>query len=241
MTLLQSEITAASYTDIAIEYYDESLHPTCANFRQLSLRFLSRLFERDELLGYPSSQSILETGAGLSVFAGLKFSEIPLKNKLLLQDRSPEMLAHSREANIGPADYLVCDARKIPVQENEFDLVVSSLADPYNDSHLWDEISRVIKPGGSWILTTPSMDWAGQFREKDELKFAEFLRADGKLFSVPSFTYSVDQLVKSVEAYGARIQKYCGMKTSSIAGNVSQKLKLGNNPVVVDCYWFSFD
>lgn len=241
MTSLQSKIAPASYSDIASEYYDEALHPTCANFRQLSLRFLNRLLKRDELLSASSSQSILETGAGLSVFAGSTLSEIVLENKLVLQDRSSEMLAHSQSANVEPADYLVCDARQIPAQENEFDLIVSSLADPYNDSQLWDEISRVIKPGGSWVLTTPSIDWAGQFREKEELKFAEFLRADGQLFSVPSFTYPVDQMIKFVEAHGARIQEYCGMRTSSVAGNVSEKLNVGNNPVVVDCYWFRFN
>ena len=241
MTLLQSKVTHASYSDIASEYYDEALHPTCANFRQLSLRYLNKLLERGEPFTASSSQSILETGAGLSVFAGLISSEIALNNKLVLQDRSCEMLAHSLNANVGPAEYIVCDARQIPVQENEFDLIVSSLADPYNDSHLWGEISRVIKPGGSWILTTPSIDWAGQFREKEELKFAEFLRADGQIFSVPSFTYSVGQMINSVEAHGARIQEYCGMTTSSVAGNVSEKLNVGNNPVVVDCYWFSFD
>ena len=174
-----------SYSKIATEYYDVIAHPTCANFREASIlcieRFLRR-FRREMDL-----KVVGETGAGKTVLAELAGYNFEDVERIYITDSSPEML-HYSDNIIDNAIVQKADASDLPFRNGEINLLISSLADPYNTAEFWAEASRVLTPGGLCFFTTPSHDWAEAFR-RDFQKHdhvAEFLLRDGSSWEVPS-------------------------------------------------------
>lgn len=227
-----------SYSQVAKEYYDSSLHPTCANFRDLSLSFIA-----SRLVDWPFPESsermkLLETGAGLTCFDDPSINFKSDRFDITLQDSSAEMLQHSRDFFDNNAHFIISDARSIPVRDDEFDLVVSSLADPYNDEFFWKEVARVTCDGGYWLLTVPSHDWAKEFRSTDQAQVAEFFLANGEIIGVPSLTYDVGNLISNIGKFGPRLIKYEAKFTSMVTGPVSQKIAFTKTVPVIDCFLF---
>ena len=117
-----------SYQLVADEYYDDSRHPTCVNFGELSTLFLDERLRRLA----PYSCKALDVGAGRSILARI-FEEqnLPIANVTLL-GQSNEMLKHSERWIVLGAKPIVVDARHTGLPDGEFDIIVSSLGDPYN-------------------------------------------------------------------------------------------------------------
>ena len=123
----------------------------------------------------------------------------------------------------------------MPVQRSSFDVVVSSLGDPYNCHDFWGEASRVLRPRGRVFFTVPSHTWAEQFRSAGpEAYAAEFVTKDGRVVWVPSFVYSPTEQRRMVETHGLRIVEHATVSTADLVSpRLSPKLRPGS---VVDGY-----
>lgn len=180
-----AESGLSTYAAVASEYYDAARHPTCANFREASSLYIrSRLFQVFE----PASR-ICEVGTGKSLVAELCEESDLHPRQLILTDIAADMLEHSRHWAKSGITLCVSDARKLPFGDNQFELLVSSLGDPYNDQTFWSETARVLKRGGHCLFTTPAYDWATMFRSHGnvgDFTVAEFESRSGRSVRVPS-------------------------------------------------------
>jgi len=238
LTLRHFEQEVGTYSELAAEYYDSQKHPTCANFRELSVSFISQFLLSERSVELNFHGAILETGAGLSVFCEPALQKLNPNLKITLQDSSEEMLSHSKSKLGDSVDFIHSDARKIPACDQNYDIVISSLADPYNDDEFWKELRRIISYKGLWIVTAPSFDWANAFRTSNEKIYAEFLKEDGTVIHVPSYTYRPNEMINRVTENGFRLIKYEAKNKGLIRSKLSYKIDIEENPPVMDCYVF---
>lgn len=227
------------YDQVAEEYYNSTAHPTCANFRELGLKFI-RQFDLSEFDDRSlESPAYLETGCGMSSVVEAFPEARRLHKNLVLQDDSEKMLRHSAKWQNSIKDLLVCDARRLPFGDQEINGTFSFLADPYNDEHLWSEISRVTASGGFWLATVPSHTWAMSFRQSSGKKESRFITSDGRSVDLPSYTYWPSQLIRGLEKRGLHISKFETLGLSDISGSISDKLlNRISDKSVIDCYFF---
>ncbi|MDJ0826903.1 MAG: hypothetical protein QNJ16_15505 [Rhodobacter sp.] len=196
-------ITLTEYGALADEYYNASAHPTCANFRRISLDFIAA-----RISSAPTAFSTcLEIGAGRSVLAELRAGGVLNCDRLVVTDLHPEMLAHSDAMSAVVDQTLaldICDPTQTKGFAAKADLAVASLADPYDDASFWSGLSDVVAPGGDVIVTTPSLEWVRAFRAGepgDEMSAARFETAAGRVW-VRSMVRSVEEEVALMRAHG---------------------------------------
>jgi SAM-dependent methyltransferase len=244
-TARRSESTAdvrlGSYADLAAEYYDASRHPTCANFREASAVFLA-----EELATFSASGGLVaEIGSGRSLFAELMGAATLPLSRLLLIDASYEMVVHSANWLRAGALSIVADARQLPVGDGSFELAVVVLGDPFNDQEFWDEMARVLRPGGLCLFTVPAFAWAQAFRSTADgrVDVAEFLTADGETLALPSFILSPDRQRHTIEAAGLVVLRHRTITLGEIVRTPwSSKLlpSRGTDAAVVDAFAVAF-
>ena len=226
------------YAKIAHEYYDAELHPTCSNFSVADSLLLEAFWEH-----IVQARSICEVGAGRSgllEFAGKALGSI------LVTDKSGEMLEHSRNAFGENNYYVVSDAIHLPVLSASVDLVVSLLGDPYNVPDFWREASRIIRPGGRLLFTTPSWEWANAFREGNERESGDsalFILANGDEVYVPSHILSKSRQIELAESFDFFLimnHDVSHEQISLVSENLSRKIEgyLDRNVPVVTGYIF---
>lgn len=209
----------AAYDEIAEEYYDPERHPTCANFEELSTKFIIA-----QLFGLISDDfSILEVGAGKSVVAQFPKAE---KCMLIVLDESVPMLSHSKKLVKKNVQFKIAKAHQTGLPDQSVDIIVSSLGDPYNTSSFWKEVSRLLKTGGVCLFTCPAGEWANSFRVHGKRDEAEFVLRDGRSISVPSVCLNFDEqttLIRS--AGGLTVIESMDFRVADITGFVSPKLR----------------
>lgn len=171
----------ASYSDIAGEYYNSAMHPTCASLRELSCQYLV-----PRLTHHAGREQLLEVGAGRSIAAPLWDKLRRNVHHITLLDSSIEMLAYSAKWRSRGVSLVIADAQNTGLQAESVDLVVASLGDPYNTAEFWSEVARLLRPGGRCLFTTPALEWASTFRPLETRSAAEFVRADGTVLLMPS-------------------------------------------------------
>lgn len=117
-------------------------------------------------------------------------------------------------------------------------IVVSSLGDPYNGEGLWQELRRVLAPGGSVFFSTPSFEWAQTFRRHSgsPVDVAEFTRTDGSVVYLPSFVHAVAEQMQLIRRLGLVVTevRHTTLRELPLQGR-SQKLTdvlLSDDPVV---------
>jgi ubiquinone/menaquinone biosynthesis C-methylase UbiE len=209
-----------NYDNIAAEYYNPIRHPTCANFAELSKAFLTpRIQERAR-----SAKNILEVGVGRSTVAPILAAEHISLGKLILLDESRKMLEHSRIWEEQGARLIVADALNTRLQANHFQLIVSSLGDPYNGQRFWFEIERLLQQDGICLFTTPSYEWAERFRAGSDLKAAEFVLANGTTVLVRSEIPSVERQIEIINATGLRVVETKDFSVDELSQQISPKL-----------------
>jgi SAM-dependent methyltransferase len=152
-----SQAHCRAYAAVAPEYYDELRHPTCAALRRGSVLVLSQLIEEVAPKHWAAA---LEVGTGRTILPEVGV----VAEETLLSDINAEMLVHSRPLGLESARFLVASADHLPVESGSIDLMVASLADPYNTSYFWHEAARVLRPGGHLAWSAPSHEWASTFR-----------------------------------------------------------------------------
>ena len=217
---------APAYENIAAEYYDLNRHPTCANFRELSAKFLAA-----KLNALPILASVLEVGAGSSLAAELLPSDYDLR-RLTISDHSPAMLKHSEKWTEFGASLLLTDAEQLMNIPEKFDGIVASLADPYNTPKFWSGAFSALKENSFLFCTMPSYQWATSFRLKTGVntQSAEFSTMHG-LVVVPSLIPRLEKQVAMIENAGFFLKEFQSFGLDSIDGAsvISQKLKTLDN------------
>lgn len=209
-------IEFGEYEEAANEYYDAKLHPTCANFRTLSYFFIEAL-----LSASPRHFSrCLEIGAGRSVLAELRKKGLDRFGQLTISDKSKSMLRHSRDLVPFYDLELLLDVEDVPemrrVCAERYDLVVASLADPYNGNALWRSLKEIVNIAGQVILTTPSYEWARAFRKESQSKLydvAEFITSGGSNLYFRSVVFPPDEQISMCYRFDFQIDRleqiYC--------------------------------
>jgi SAM-dependent methyltransferase len=130
----------------------------------------------------------------------------------------------------------VCaDAEAMPWPDAAFDIVVASLADPFNTPRFWREAHRVLAAGGLCLFTTPADEWASRFRLRGNHDEAEFLLGDGRTVAMVSHVFSVSDQRAMLEAAGLALSESVDLFPDQIAGPRSPKLDVfdGNRVPVV--------
>jgi ubiquinone/menaquinone biosynthesis C-methylase UbiE len=229
--------TAASYDLVAKEYYDSERHPTCANFREAS-----RLIFRQWLRLGSDEGCICEVGAGKSLVAEILAEKLGNVGLLTLIDESESMLNYSENLRDSGARLVVASALRLPLDPESFDVVASSLGDPYNNAAFWTEVRRILKPNGICLFTTPSWEWATTFRESTDpssMHNSVFELSDGSQISLPSHIYSEDDQARLIESVGLMVSDVVRVPIRDLAEqNQSPKLvkSRGRNANVVTGY-----
>ncbi|MDX6576322.1 MAG: hypothetical protein QOE96_2275 [Blastocatellia bacterium] len=235
---LEISTLAGTYEDVASEYYDSVRHPTCANFRAGSDLLLDQWLAK-----HPHRGSwICEVGPGRSAVAEQLLRRGEPLDRLTLVDSSCIMLSYSMKWATHGASLVVGDATALPLGSDTFDLIVSSLGDPYNTPGFWREIQRVLRPGGQSFFTTPAYDWAVAFRsgaEDPEITSAAFDISNGQHIAVPSWIYQPNQQQNLIEAEGLRLDRVDQVPMRALSSQrLSSKLVLdrGMDAAIVTGY-----
>ncbi|WP_296612402.1 methyltransferase domain-containing protein [Sphingomonas sp.] len=232
---LNSDLSKGVYDAVADHYYNAELHPTCAAFRAASIQLIRSLAPEK-----PTNGIIVELGAGRSsIPESVAWWNV---RPLVLVDESPAMLAYSNHLASASVTLVNADARQTGLPTATAGLVVASLADPYNDRKLWDEIKRLLRPDGTAIFTTPSFEWASRFRPNGQAADqdnAEFLSPDGRASALPSLILSRDDQKDMIAKAGLLVLTIEGRSPTQVT-EASAAPKLSSVPPdgsFVDAYW----
>ena len=202
----------ASYEDVAGEYYEPALHPTCASLRELSLNYMlprmARLMAGDGRL--------VEIGAIGSVLAPAAAAAGVDMSRVVLIDSSPAMLGHSSAWAARGARLIEADAAVTGLPGGSAGLVVAALGDPYNEPAFWREVARILRPNGACLFTAPSFEWASRFRPEGEGEQAEFLRRDGAILLMKSNVPNRAGQAAMLAAAGLAMDDEQGLTTSAL-------------------------
>jgi SAM-dependent methyltransferase len=216
-----------SYEEVALEYYNAALHPTCADFRSASRIVLQRLFSRDAPQG-----RIADVGCGLSLL-----SEFVTEN-LVLIDASSKMLAQNSR-NI---EKRLVNVEERSFAQSEFDWVFGILADPYNSAQAWNNLSSALKVGGSCLFVVPSYRWASKFRSsvlEEQPGFAHFVKADNSSIFLPSIVYPQAEQFALIESVRMRVSNFEQIFVRELTNISSPKISkvLAADDPILDVYF----
>lgn len=185
-----SEVSEGSYSQVALEYYDELLHPTCADFRDACRIYLDKFFAVNK----PSGR-IADIGCGQSLVAEFQ------TDGLCLIDESMEMISQ----NVPGIEQRILNIESESFGDNEFDFIFAILGDPYNSKNSWLNITEALKFGGQCIFIVPSFDWAKKFRlgdKNEKPNFARFITSNGEAIFLHSSIVPPDVQRQIIEEVG---------------------------------------
>jgi ubiquinone/menaquinone biosynthesis C-methylase UbiE len=226
-----------TYEDVAAEYYDAPKHPTSANFRAASQRVL--VSWKYQVIG-ESNRWMCEVGPGDSLVAQTFHDRLDVMRRLLLVDLSVTMLSWSRRWRARGAHLVLADAARMPFAAATLDCVVSILGDAYNTPGFWEEVARILTPGGRALYTSPSSVWVQAFRnsEHTDPQRAEFEIVGAPPVLVPSNVLTLDDQTKAIEETGLLVRDISQVSVADFsAKSLSPKLRiLGQADPVIDAY-----
>lgn len=174
------------WDQIAYDYYND-IHPTSRNFDAVIDFYLPHYVKR-----LPRKGLFLDLGGGAGKLH--KFVHSP-HSRIIIGDISINMLKKGEKSSRDiPRTQL--SAFQLPFYREVFDGVVSILGDAYMLPQTFQEVYRILKFGGIFIIALPSKVWASTLRSKigisiDETVFASRIY---QTINVPSFLYSEIEL-----------------------------------------------
>jgi SAM-dependent methyltransferase len=178
-----------------------------------------------------------DVGAGDSALAAWLTRHGRTLDGVHLFDASSEMLAHSARWVASGATAEVANAHALPAPDRHVDLIVASLADPYDTESWWQEVSRILAPDGQLVLTVPSLVWASSFRSRtgERADHARFVTRRGICVDVPSYIRDHEDERALIENVGLRVAQWANVARTDIPGRASPKLDhlAPEEPVVV--------
>jgi hypothetical protein len=139
------------------------------------------------------------------------------------------MVAHSARWNAQGAETVFGDAEEIPFADERFDVVVASLGDPYNTLAFWKNVRSVVSRRGLAIFTTPSFEWADEFRSQNQepVDCAEFLLRDGSRVLVRSLILPERDQISLMKRCGLSVIGVYHVLLAALRGEpLSQKLDM---------------
>lgn len=119
-------------------------------------------------------------------------------------DISPKLCEIARENN--PGATIVCgDAENLPFDENQFDIVfmTEALEHMLDFDKALTGVSRVLKPGGTFIVTVPNRDWA-RYEFYERIRNKEFQPVDDHFFRF-------EEIKGYLERHDFKIMKIIGL------------------------------
>ena len=217
---------ADTYESVADEYYDERLHPTCADFRSASTSFLERFFRRSSPKG-----RIADIGCGRSLVANF------YQRDLVLIDASARMLGRNPP---------IFEKRKLNVEREsigtlEFDWIFAVLGDPYNSPNAWQNIASALKRGGECVFIVPSYKWAQAFRPgiaQEKLGFARFVTGTGNTIYLRSLILRPEDQAEMISDAGLAVTSVEDVLVRELASVRSAKIYdvLAEKDALLDVY-----
>jgi SAM-dependent methyltransferase len=119
---------------------------------------------------------VLDLGTGTGAVARLVAERFP-EAEIVGADMAPQMIEEARRVTDSPRiTYQVADAQKLPFADGAFDLVTLGNMIPF-----FDELARVVKPGGRMLIAYSAGDETPIYVPNDRLRaelgrrgFAEF-------------------------------------------------------------------
>lgn len=197
---------SAGYDQIAEEYYDKEMHPTCAAFDCASHHLLSGFVSALSMCG----KTICDVGAGRSQVAQLLSGEFGSFGSLHLVDNCEKMLKWSQIFCLDNIERHLLDAAHIDALGIEFDYIFASLGDPYNTISFLASARKSLRSSGTLAFTTPSYEWAEMFRSSDndeEINKALFVRSNGTRHFVASHIFPETYQLRIMEESGLRVRE----------------------------------
>lgn len=195
----------APYDPVGYEYYDPRKHPTCGVFGEASAALIEDSLQRFD---FTSDSALCDLGAGRSVLGSWAVQHRPAFGSMDIVDQSETMLAWSEDCCPASAEFYLLDAEQLPALGRKFDLVVASLADPFNTQGLWHAVEDCLADGGQCLFTTPSFHWATTFRDcgANEVQDAAlFELSSGARHYVPSYVYREEEQIDLVARAGLKV------------------------------------
>lgn len=225
-------MTAATqnYGAVAREYYDARVHPTCANFTEASHLLLGAFWEdiARHLQSLGRGADFLDLGCGKSVLAEELIARGQAWRRLVLVDESESMLTYSRGFN--GAELVLAESAQLPLGDASIDLTTAFMGDPFNTEATWQELARVLRPGGLVLFTAPSFAWANAFRASgsgERAGSALFVVDGTKEVYLPSHVLARPDQEALMRRAGFAPVSHQGVRPAALKGRLSAKLKAG--------------
>lgn len=209
-----------NYRYVADEYYSPE-HETCRSFE-----FATEYFFRESLVGLeiPEGGITLDIGSGAGLsrrYLGEEHSDV-----LVELDMQVGMLRQAEGARVQG------NALALPFANASLDKVTGFLFDPFNCAPLEEEVYRVLKPGGLFIGTLPSWDWASSLRYIKDMQLNQTkFRLTGTNIDifVPSYTSPPTELesrFRSVEFSDVQLIPIFPDPTKPVSRHIQQAAQL---------------
>ena len=179
---------------LAKEYYSE-VHKTSRNFDAIIRYYLPKMIPK-----LRSDGLYLDLGGGSG-----KLKELYTNggSDIILGDISLAMMK-TETNSLSPTCYIQMDAFNMPLKANVFDGVFSLLGDSFALREVFEEVLRVLKANGFFLITLPTKLWAENLRLSLGVKINEtiFTTQEGRLIKVPSFVYDSKDLERTLLSIG---------------------------------------
>ena len=177
------------YNRVAGEFSDAKRRTT-ANFHQLTKRPLHNM-----IIESLKNKPILDLGCGIGFVTNMLVDYFPSES-IIATDLCMPMLRQVK-ASHPYVNLLCCSAFSLPLRNNSVGNVISSLCDPFCNERMFEEVNRVLVPGGLFGFTIPSSNWILDSRKDKDI--SKFILDDGSIIEVNSFLYDEGEMVKMAQ------------------------------------------
>lgn len=144
-----------------------------------------------------------------------------LKGHVINLDWSARML-ESRDREHATSR-IIGDATNMPFRPESIDVLIASLAAPFNVRQFWDEALRALRYGGFLLYTTPSYEWSRRDRNRDSSHHLKLDQArwltKGSEFRFSSIVLPVERQVEMIESAGLNVKSIRTISQLSESGH----------------------